>query len=124
MPAVLTNKSTLLCGIAAPASHGGTITPVPAGLPVKLTVGPTAAVVLTKADFAAATVTGCTNPPPSPTSTTKPCTKVVSVDTGEATKLFVNGQPALMAGAVVGKTDGVALGTLNTKAEHEKLFTV
>ncbi len=93
MPKVLNKGSAITC------LHQGT---------VQLTAGQTllkvdGQAVLLQGDLEGATISGCTTPA-SPAS--KPCTTVVSMSVGAATKLKVGGKAVLLDTAA-GTTDGV-----------------
>lgn len=80
MPAVITESSALQC------VHGGKVVAQPGGR--LLTVDGSA--VLVRADLLAAVVQNCPLTP-------KPCTKVISVTAGLATRLAVTREPVVLA---------------------------
>ena len=90
MPAVVTTGSTVQC------SHRATVTLKASQSKLKAAGNP----ALVASDMAGATVVACPNIGPG----LKPCTTTLSVLTGLATKLSVDGQPVLLEGAT-GPTD-------------------
>lgn len=102
MPLVLTADALIVC------SHLGTIQPG-AGQQALTADG---AQVLVAADLAGVPVSGCQQPV---SSTTKPCTTVISVLAGPAATLRAGGQPALLATAS-GATDSVPPGTWSVQS--------
>ncbi len=124
MPEVLTKASTILCGLAAPASHGGKVVVAPnPAVKLFVGVGPSAAPVVTKADIATSAIDPISKCQTPTSPTTAPCLAVTGVTAGEATKLSVANNPVPLSGVVVGATGGNPPGTLFTKAEHQKLFS-
>lgn len=92
MPAVLTIASKLTC------AHQGLVQ-IP---PVEHALTVDGQSVLLQSDLLNAMIVGCTNVSPS----TVPCTSIMSVVSGAATKLTVDGQPALLETAQ-GLTNGL-----------------
>ena len=105
MPTVLTTGSTVKC------SHQGTAT---LSSTAKLTVGTKS--VLLSTDFASWPIAGCTQTGGPPT----PCTSIVSVAAGAATKLTVGGV-AVLLDTLSGPTNGAPPGTVGATAGHTKL---
>jgi hypothetical protein len=109
MPAVVTFASKVLCGPPMPASHGGTVTTVVAP---KLTVDGSPVVLNVVSPIA-----GCLTPTVTSTPPSNPCTLVSTVNpTSLATKLFVSGQPVVLA-TLSGATNGVIAGVAQTALE-------
>lgn len=100
MPKVLTEASTITC------AHQGTITFTASQQLLKINNQ----AVLLSSDIASGLVSNCQV---KPSQTTKPCTKVVSLISGSATRLSVNGTPVLLETAN-GLTDGVTPVPSNT----------
>jgi len=103
MTAVVTAASTVTCG------HGGKVATV--GVP-KLTVA--GSPVLVASGVAGQAITGCGTPTVTATVTTppsSPCSTVLTVTAPSslATKLFVGGNPVVIA-ALAGTTNGVVAG--------------
>lgn len=97
MPGVLTTGSSVICG------HGGTVSTTGVSK-LKVSGNP----VLQKTGIMGQSVSSCGTPPASDPSgpTAIPCSTVISVDTGEATKLKVAGAPVMLE-TLAGKTDGM-----------------
>jgi len=114
MPSVLTMGSTILCGLAAPKLHGGSVTKI--GTP-KLIVAGKQVVLLT----GLSSVKVCTTAPPP--ASQKPCTSVTSITKGQSTKLFVGGVSVLLD-TLSGVTDGVPPGPLWVTANQAKLTAI
>jgi hypothetical protein len=93
MPKVLTVGSTLVC------AHQGTVTLVQSQSLLKVAGN----AVLVQGDVDGKTISGCATPV---SMTSKPCTTVVSMMLGTATKLKVGGKAVLLETAM-GMTDGV-----------------
>jgi hypothetical protein len=108
MPPVVTASSKVLCGPLTATAHGGTVATV--GSP-KLTVAGSP-VLLASGIVGAMNVTGCTTPAVTGPPPSKPCTSVLAVTPSPslATKLFVSGNPVVLA-SLKGSTDGVIAGT-------------
>jgi len=99
MQAVVTLSSIVTCG------HGGTV--VATGTP-KLTVSGSPVLVAT--GVAGKAVSHCTTPTVTTTPPSKPCLTVLTVNPSSlSTKLFVSGNPVVLAG-LTGTTDGVVAG--------------
>lgn len=116
MGAVLTTASSVTCAPAAAATHGGTVA---VSSSAKLSIG--GKPVLLKAGVDQKTISGCKNPT---TSTVKPCAKVGSLVTGEASKLTVGHAAVLLADRLAGLSvdaSGVTQGSLQATANHSKL---
>jgi hypothetical protein len=113
MAKVLTTASRVLCGPDT-GTHGGRVSTASSarlrvnGNPVLLRsgVGPA--------------VPDCKTPS---SSSTKPCTSVLTVVGGEAGKLRVGGNP-VMLDTIGGTTDGVPPGTVPASAEQDKLTAI
>lgn len=107
MASVLTTNSTVTCG------HSGNVAVTSTQ---KLKVNNNSVLVRTSIEGKSIPATplpgSCQTQPASDPSgpTAKPCTKVSSVDHGEATKLKVNGQ-AVMLDTLSGTTDGMVAKT-------------
>lgn len=117
MPKVLTTGSEVLCGIQAAASHGGNVSVTSSA---KLKVNGNS--VLVRSSVEGKPVAGCQTPNDS-TKSLKTCTSATSVTAGEASKLTVGGQPALLD-TVTGITDGNPPGTVPADAKQDKLTAI
>jgi len=100
MPGVLTKASTLVC------AHQGTVQLIPSQIKLKVD----GQSVLVMGDIVGNPIAGCVTPV---TPASKPCTTVVSMITGAATELKVDGKPVLLETAM-GMTDGVTPAPTNT----------
>lgn len=82
--------------------------------------------VLLKSSIENKTVANC-GTVPNPNTGAKPCTKVIAVSTGEATKLKVGGK-AVILDTLTGDTDGTVGGTpqklLSGTAQQSKLTAI
>jgi hypothetical protein len=118
MASVLTIASTVLCDRAAPGAHGGKVGVTPRA-PAKLTVDGNP--VLVQTGIVGKPVTGCAT---QSTSSSKPCTSVVSLQaTGFAQKLTLGGQPVALD-SLAGTTDGAPPGAVPADARQTILTTV
>ena len=118
MAFVLTLASTVLCDVAAPKLHGGTVMLTSAA---KLAVTGNAALVATSLGTVVAGT--CKTVPPPPAN--KPCTKVLSVlPPCIATKLQAAGSGVLINVPLHGATDGVPPATLSATVNQSKLTTI
>ena len=100
MTKVITTKATITC------SHKGTVK-LSSRSTLKVDENP----VLVKGDVADLAVQGCTNTDASQGQ--KPCTKLTTLDAGEASKLRLSGDPAkpVLLDTATGATDSTPLGT-------------
>ncbi len=114
MPNVLTTRSRVLCGPDT-GNHGGRVTTVSAA---KLTVAGNP--VLLRSGIGPALSVPCKTPP---SSSSKPCTSVTSIASGDAVKLTAGGH-AVMLDSLSGTTDGNPIGTLPASAEQTKLSAI
>ena len=113
MPGVLTTTSTVLCGPDVPPNHGGKVA-IASTAKLKVNDNP----VLLNSSIAGKSVGGCKTPT---SNSTKPCTSVASVSSGEANKLKAGGNPVMLDTTLSGKTDGAPLGPLFASAGQSKL---
>jgi hypothetical protein len=116
MAGVLTTASTVLCGPDVPPNHGGTVA-VSSTAKLKVNGNP----VLIKSSIAGKSVGGCKTPQ---SNSTKPCTTVSSVLSGEASKLKAGGSPVMLDSTLSGQTDGAPPGTLSASAGQNRLTAI
>ena len=107
MPRVLTTGVTINCGHTAPPAKLGKVQTQGVG---KLTVSQNA--VLVKTGVVGKSVAGCAT---QSSNSTTPCSSVLGVTAGEASKLKVNGQAVLLDKQLVGTTDGTPTGSLTVE---------
>ena len=105
MATVLTTGSSVTC------SHQGRVA-LSSSAKLKVANNP----VLLSTDFASWGITNCTQTGGPPT----PCTNIVSVATGPASKLTV-GRVPVMLDTLAGPTNGAPPGTVSATAGHTKL---
>jgi hypothetical protein len=99
VPPIVTSNAQIMC------THGGQVTLIPKQFEVQIQGG----YVLCDPDLSGCPIAGCAQPP---TTSTKPCTTVVSTLPGStSTKVTVGGRPVLLA-TLQGLTDGVPPGSL------------
>jgi hypothetical protein len=108
MPKVLTTDSTIDCG------HEGTVGTSSAA---KLRVD--GARVLVETGIAGKTISNCTQTGGPPT----PCSAVVAITSGRATKLTAGGQP-VMLDTLTGTTNGGPPGALSATAGQSRMTAV
>lgn len=118
MAGVLTTASTVLCDLAAPSSHGGQVT---VASTAKLTVNGNPVLVKNSVASKAVPPGACKTPP---SNSSKPCTSVTSVASGESAKLKTGGNPVLLDSTLGGLTDGNPQGKLSATAGQSKLSAI
>lgn len=114
MPNVLTTGTSVTCGHQGKVSTNGTAKLTVNGQNVLLRSGVEGQSVKNNPP---ADLDSCTT---KKTNTTSPCAAVLSVSTGEATKLKVGGKPVLLD-TLMGTTNGNPPGTLSVQANQSKL---